>query len=265
VITKRINSKANGDLDISHLESLINEELPRMVALTHIPTNSGLVQDVITVGALCKKHSILYLVDACQSVGQLAVDVQQIQCDFLTATGRKFMRGPRGTGLLYVADSILERDYAPLILDLVSAEWTSATTVQLRQDAGRFGLFEVPFALLLGLKATMEYSNNIGMENIQAYNSQLRERLTSNLSAISGIRLLDQGSQRANIITFVKEGMDQATTKALLDKHKVYYSFANRASALIDFDKKGLEWAVRLSPHYFNTLEEMDKVAEILS
>jgi len=265
VETIRINSLDNGDLDLSHLEALIKSNPPRLVALTHIPTNSGLVQDVVSAGKICKKHNILYLVDACQSFGQMPVDVQEIQCDFLSVNGRKFMRGPRGTGLLFVADTILEKDFAPLTLDASSADWTAPNAIRLRSDASRFGLFETPVAFLLGLKAAMAYANEVGLDNIRDYNSQLRERLTANLSTIPGIRQLDMGSYRSNIITFVKEGMNQAAMTELLDKHDVYYSVSRRGSALIDFDKKGLDWAIRFSPHYFNTLEEMDRVAEILS
>ncbi len=264
VITKRINSLANGDLDTSHLEFLINEEQPKLVAISHIPTNSGLVQDVTAVGAICKKHNILYLVDACQSVGQLVVDVQEIQCDFLSTNGRKFLRGPRGTAMLYVADSILEKEYAPLIMDLHSTEWTSEDTIQLGPEANRFGLFETPVAFVLGFKAAITYANDVGMSNIQSYNTKLRERLTRNLGSIPGIRLLDKGTQRSNIITFIKEGVDKATHVEFLDKHDIYYSVSSRSSALIDFDKKDVEWAIRFSPHYYNTLEEMDRVSEIL-
>lgn len=261
---KRIRSLENGDLDITHLEELIKERQPKLIAVTHIPTNSGLVQDVEAVGQLCAQYDILFLLDACQSFGQLPLDVKALGCDFLSATGRKFMRGPRGTGILYVSDKVVEKNLAPLTMDLAGATWTSATTYELVDSAKRFSLFEVFYGTFLGLKEAVRYANQIGMENIQQYNQQLRARLTANFNAIDKVRILDHGPNLCNIFTFRKEGISYDRMKEQLDAHKVFYSVSERGSALIDFDKKGVDWAARFSPHYFNTLEEMDRVSEIV-
>ncbi|MCR9253201.1 MAG: aminotransferase class V-fold PLP-dependent enzyme [bacterium] len=260
----RARNYGNGDLDIDHFESLIIEKKPKIVSVTFIPTNSGLVQDAYSIGDLCEKYGIIYILDACQAVGQIEVDVMELKCDFLSTTGRKFLRGPRGTGFLYVSDKILKNNHAPLYLDMRGANWVSPDKYELFESAQRFELWEMSYALLLGLKEAIKYCNNIGLNFIQDYNSIIRDRLVGGLNSIKSVTLHDQGSHRSNIITFKKEGISNEEIKKKLDERNVYCSVSSRSSAMFDFDKKSIEGAVRLSPHYFNTTEEMDKLVEII-
>lgn len=262
---KRIRSLANGDLDIEHMEALINERQPRLCAISHIPTNSGLVQDAEAVGRVCKKYEVLYLLDACQSVGQMDVNVDKIGCQLLSMTGRKFMRAPRGTGFLYVADELLDQDFSPLVMDSFGCSWHSTNGFSPSPTAKRFELWEKSDALKLGMKEAIRYALQVGMDNIEDYNSMIRERLISNLDSITGVELYDLGSQRANIITLRKASVGREQFCLALDKAEVKYSITSKESAFIDFDKKGIDWAIRLSPHYFNTLSEMDRLSEIIA
>jgi len=214
--------------------------------------------------AICEKEDILFLVDACQSVGQLVVDVQQIKCDFLSATGRKFLRGPRGTGLLYVSDKVLDADYAPLLIDGWGAKWTGINEFTMLPSAKRFETWERSFALVVGLAEAIRIANEIGLSIIEQYNNNIQVRLRSNLSSIKGIQQYDYGSRKANLITFRKEGIPLEQLKKQLDAHQIYYSVSTFQWGIIDFKEKGVDWVIRLSPHYFNTLEEMDRVAEVL-
>ena len=261
----RAGNLPNGDLDLDHFGELAKQHQPKLVAITHIPTSSGLVQDAESVGAICREYDCLYLLDACQSVGQISVDVEKIGCDFLSATGRKFLRGPRGTGFLYVSDRVLQEGYAPLFVDLRGAHWTAGDQYALQPDARRFETWEVSYALLLGLKEALAYANRLGMQQIEVYNRELMRDLRQKLSAIPGVRLLDQGTRLGNILTFQKEGQTLEQTQKCLDQHQVLYSVAQKSSAQYDFDKKGIDWAIRLSPHYFNTLEEMGRLAKLIA
>ncbi|MEM9327891.1 MAG: aminotransferase class V-fold PLP-dependent enzyme [Bacteroidota bacterium] len=254
----------NGDLDLEHFEAQITQHQPVVVAATHIPTNSGLVQDVVGLGAICRAYDRLYLVDACQSAGQLPLDVAQIQCDFLSATGRKFLRGPRATGFLYVSDRALDMGLEPLFPDLQGADWTEPDAYQIQPTARRFELWEWQYATMLGLREAVSYALNIGMENIWEYNHLLLTRLTDGLSHIKGVRQLDRGSHRANIVTLQKINRSQEETITFLKKNNVFFSVAALNSAQIDFGKKGVNWAIRLSPHYFNTSHEIDRLLEIV-
>jgi len=167
---KRIRTLENGDIDLNHLIELIKEKKPKLVAITHIPTNSGKIQDVVAIGKICAEQDIIYLVDACQSVGQIPVDVKEIQCDFLSATGRKFLRGPRGTGFLYVSDKIISRELTPLFIDGFGAKWTAAEQFETKKSAKRFQTWEAPYALVLGFADALRYANGIGMNTIHSRN-----------------------------------------------------------------------------------------------
>ena len=264
VQTIRVNNLENDRLDLVHLERLIREHNPKLISITQVPTNTGKIQNVQAVGDLCEKYDILYIVDACQSVGQMPVDVNEIKCDFLSVTGRKFLRGPRGTGFLYVSDRVLKMGLTPLRLDGWSANWVETNRFNFHESARRFEIYEQSYACTLGFKEAIRYANTIGLENIYTYNQELLKRLNQNLASDGDIVFLDKGEQLVNIFSFQKKGVSKEKIERALDAHNIYYSSAFRGSALIDFDKKGIEWSIRLSPHYFNTMEEIDQVSEVL-
>ncbi|NIF05085.1 aminotransferase class V-fold PLP-dependent enzyme [Chryseobacterium sp. Tr-659] len=259
----RMKNLSDHELDLHDLENLIRKYSPKLIAVTHIPTNSGLIQNVEDVGRLCKQYNILYLVDACQSVGQIVVDVMKMKCDFLTATGRKFMRGPRGSGFLYISDEVLNQEMAPLFLDSNGGQWTGFDEYQLNNKAKRFEHFERSVATLLGFKEALKYANNIGMANIENYNRNLAEKLRINLQN-NDFRILDLGNQLSSIITFCQKDGKIEKIRKILNENNVFFTVSNKNNALIDFTLKNVEYAIRLSPHYFNTLEEIENVSDFL-
>ena len=260
----RIKNLDNGDLDIVDFQQLVEKHKPKLVAVSHIPTNSGMIQHVEEVGEICLKHKIIFLLDACQSVGQLNVDVNKIKCDFLTTTGRKFLRGPRGTGFLYVSDRMLDNKFAPLMIDGHGARWTGMDQFEMLKTAKRFQTWEASYALVLGFTEALRYANEIGTENIQSYNEKLMIHLRQNLSGVKNVEMYDKGSRKCNILTFRKSTKSLSEITKILNHNNVFYSVSSKEWGLIDFGKKGIDWAIRLSPHYFNTIKEMDKVTEII-
>lgn len=259
----RIKKLENNELDLKDLENLIKQNHPKLVAVTHIPTNSGLIQDIEAVGKICRQYDILYLADCCQSVGQMVVDVEKIGCDFLTATGRKFMRGPRGSGFLYVSDRVLEQDYAPILLDMRGAHWSEYNNYELFKTAKRFEHWEVSYAAVLGMMEAVKYANIIGLNNIENYNKKLAETLRKYLEK-GGFKVLDIGKNLSSIVTFCGPDNDLDNIQKVLKENNVFFSVSYKNSALIDFTDKKVDGAVRLSPHYFNTLEEIEQVSDIL-
>lgn len=253
-----------GGVDLVSMKTLMEKHRPKLVAVTHIPTNSGLVQPVAAIGQLCKEREILYLVDACQSVGQLPLDVEKMHCDFLSATGRKFLRGPRGTGFLYVSDRVLQQNLAPLFLDMHGATWIDDYAIELERTAKRFELWEKPYALLLGCKVAAEYALEIGIGTIEERLTHLAAYLRKRLGEISGVRVLDKGQQLCAIVTIHIENYSPIFIKNELANRNINVSVSDKAAGLLDFRAKGVEGAVRLSPHYFNTEKEIKRVSEVI-
>jgi len=253
-----------GGVDVKQLAKLIDQHQPRLVAVTHVPTNSGLAQPVAEIGSLCRERRILYLVDACQSAGQLPLDVQAIHCDFLSATFRKFLRGPRGAGFLYVSDRVLADGLEPLFLDLHSATWNANNDYEARADARRFELWERPYALVLGGRAAADYAMEIGLPRIEARVRQLAGHLREALQYLDALQVLDRGRDLCGIVTFHAPGRRPGRLKAALEQRRINTSIVTLESARIDFRDKDVEWAIRASPHYYNSMEELNNFVEIL-
>ena len=252
-----------GEVDVEGLRAQVAGRRPKLVTVTHIPTNSGLVQPVEAIGTVCREFETLYLVDACQSVGQRVLDVEAIGCDFLSATSRKFLRGPRGAGFLYVADSVLDQGLEPMFIDMQGGLWTEANAYDLVPTARRFENWEFAYALVLGTGAAADYAVELGVPAIAARTTALASRLRSTL-VDHGLRVLDRGSERCGIVTVEIPGWDGEAFHAELERRGINSAVSTRGYAVIDYDAKGVQWAIRLSPHYYNTESEVDEAAGVL-
>ena len=259
----RAASLSEGGVDVDDLKRLIDKHRPKLVSLSHIPTNSGLIQPVEAVGKLCHEQNIPYLVDGCQSAGQIPLDVNKIHCDFLTGTFRKFMRGPRGAGFLFVSDSILDKQLEPMFLDMRGADWISQDAYKLRADARRFEDWENSPALVLGSKASADYALKVGLDEIQKRNEYLCKLVREKLTKLN-LMTLDNGKHLSSIITVKIEGKGPKEVLQFLRDKNVNTSISNRNAAVIDFDAKRVTWALRISPHYYNTEEEVEKLSQAL-
>ncbi|MEU7859656.1 aminotransferase class V-fold PLP-dependent enzyme [Nonomuraea sp. NPDC049141] len=250
-----------GGVDVAAMARLMRVHRPRLVSATHIPTNSGLVQPVAEIGRHCRELDLLYMVDACQSIGQRPIDVAEIGCDLLTATCRKFLRGPRGSGFLYVSDRVLKAGYEPLFIDMHGARWTGPDRYQPAKSASRFEEWEFPYATVLGCAAAARYARGIGVEAIARRSPALAARLRDLLDAVPGARVLEQGPELGAIVTFTIEGWQPEPFKAAMDARRINSALSFREFAQFDFGDKDVDWCLRLSPHYYNTEEEVDQVA----
>lgn len=261
----RVTDAPEGGVDLLALEETVHRRRPRVVAVTHVPTSNGLVQDVEAVGAICRREDVLYLVDACQSVGQLPVDVRRIGCDFLSATARKFLRGPRGAGFLYVSDAALERGLEPLFPDLRGADWVEEGLYQPAPDARRFETWEFAYALVLGLGEAARYAMAVGIEEARARIGALAARARSGLSRLPGARVLDRGREPCGLVTAAFDRRSPEALVAALRERGINTHSVGRTGAVLDLDEKGVEGVLRVSPHYYNTEEEVDRLVVELS
>ena len=254
----RAEDSGDGGVDPDSVAELIEARGPALVALTWIPTNSGLVQPAEEVGRICADAGVPYIVDACQAVGQMPIDVAALRCDFLAATARKFMRGPRGIGFLYVSDAALESGLEPLYIDMRGADWVAPDEYELRDDARRFENWEFPYALLLGMGEAAWYAGEVGLDVARERSWSLAERAREGLRRIEGVRVLDRGPELCAIATCGIDGVAAGDAVATLREQGINTSAIDRVSAVIDMDEKGAVTALRISPHYFNTEAEVD-------
>jgi selenocysteine lyase/cysteine desulfurase len=248
-----------GGVDVQAMAELIHGERVRLVCVTHVPTNSGLVQDVRAIGAACRDAGVLYLVDACQSIGQLPLDVADLGCDFLSASARKYLRGPRGVGFLYVSDRALEQGLEPLFIDMRGADWIGEDRYRAVADAKRFENWESSWALVLATGEAARYAMALGMEAISRRVIGLGQRVREQLGSIDRVRVLDRGSELCGIVSAAIEARDPGELVTALRARGINTSAQRREYALLDYDDKRITASLRISPHYYNTEEEIDQ------
>jgi cysteine desulfurase/selenocysteine lyase len=258
-----IDDDEHGQIDLDALERALQEDETAMVSLVHVPTQSGLVNPAVEVGRLCREAGVLFVLDACQSAGQLPLDVTELGCGILTGNGRKFLRGPRGTGFLYVHPELVTR-IEPVMLDLHAASWVAPDRYEIRGDAGRFEMWERDAAAQIGLGVAVEHALGWGIEAIAERNSALASGLRARLAEIPGVTVRDRGVQLCAITTFTVDGMAPEEVQTRLRAQRVNVAVSTLDSARLDLSNRGLESVVRASLHYVTTEDELDRFAAMV-
>ena len=249
----------HGQVSVEELKKSLAKGGVALVGLTHTPTNGGLVNPAEEVGRLTREAGVPYLLDACQTAGQWPLDVDAIGCDMLSGTGRKFLRGPRGTGFLYVRKSMIGKLEPPL-LDLHAAKWVELDRFEIDPTAKRFENWEQYVAGHIGLGVAVEYALGLGIDAIRARVSHLAGRLRELLSDLPGVTVRDLGRQKCGIVTFTVEGRDPTALRDKLREHRINVSVTSRSSTRLDMEARGLHAMVRSSVHYYNTEEEVESL-----
>jgi cysteine desulfurase / selenocysteine lyase len=235
----------------------------KLIAMTHVPTQGGLINPAEQVGAVAREAGVPFLLDACQSVGQLPINVDRIGADLLSATGRKFLRGPRGTGFLYVRRTLLDQ-LEPPFLDMHAATWTAPERYEIRPDARRFESWETNYAGKIGLGVAINYALSWGLDAIEARVTTLADGLRERLAALDGVHVHDQGLRRCAIVTFTVDGVSARAVQRRLAESAVNTSVSVASSARLDLPRRGLSELVRASAHYYNTDDELDRLINAL-
>ncbi len=257
-----IPDDSSGATDVEALARMIDGRV-KLIAVTWIPTNGGLMNPAAEIGRIARANGIPYLLDACQAVGQLPVNVDELGCDFLSATGRKFLRGPRGTGFLYVRRTQLA-GMEPAWIDHFGAPWTAPGTYELRSDARRFETWESSIALHLGLGAAAEYALDIGLDAIAARAFALADHLRSELAKLPDVEMRDAGDVQCAIVSFSNKNRRADELARYLGTRAINVSVSIPSSTLLDAEARGLPPLVRVSPHYYNTQDEIDALVAAL-
>ncbi len=250
-----------GDIDVAALAEMLEDGGVGLVSINHMPTQQGLINPAAAVGEVTRAAGVPFLLDACQTVGQVPIDVGAMGCDFLSATSRKYLRGPRGMGFLHVRPEMMER-LDPLVLDLRGAVWTHPDRYEMRPDAKRFETWEMPMALKIGFGRAVEYALDVGIEAGWERVHALAHRLRSLLASLAGVTVTDRGTVLGGLVTFTVDGVAASDIKTELSRHRINVSTSTRASAVLDMDRRHLDEVVRASVHYFNTDEELERFVD---
>lgn len=258
-----IPNDERGQLSVAALERAIDERV-KLIAITHVPTNGGLVNPAAAVGRVARAAGIPYLLDACQSAGQMPLSVDELGCDMLSGTGRKYLRGPRGTGFLYVRRSMLEQ-LEPPFLDLHAATWVARDRYVIRPDARRFENWETNFAGKVGLGVAIDYALSFGLAAIQSRVYALAGRLRERLGGLRDVTVRDMGAERCGIVTFTVEGQEPAAIKARLAAERINVTTSSPAGTRLDMEARRLTGLVRASVHYYNTEDEIERFVATLA
>jgi selenocysteine lyase/cysteine desulfurase len=262
VVVEVVPSDGAGQIDVDALRRRLTARV-RLIALAHVPTNGGLVQPAEAVGAVAREAGVFFLLDATQSVGQLPVDVRRIGCHALAGTSRKYLRGPRGAGFLWVTREWIDRLEPPL-MEGHAAEWVEPDRYVLRPDGKRFEVWEANYAARLGFGAAVDYALALGLERIWARVRALGEALRERLAALPGVTVRDLGVVRGGIVSFTVRDVAAARVTAALRAAAINVHVSPARGTLLDMRARGLHELVRASVHYYNTEAELDRLADEL-
>jgi len=255
-----VPSDEAGAVDLAALEETIGPRT-KLIAMTWVPTNGGLVNPAAEVGRIARNAGVPFLLDACQAVGQLPIDVATLHCDFLTATARKFLRGPRGMGFLWMRRDWVRR-LEPAMIDHFAAPWVERGAYRLRDDARPLETWENAYALRAGLGAAASYALDLGIEAIQARAWCLAERLRAGLSELPGVAVRDAGAVNCAIVSFESQGQDPQAVVAAIRERGIVIGLSDPSSTRLDAERRKLPRLLRAAPHYFNTEDEIDRLVE---
>ena len=253
----------HGQLDIGALAELAGERT-RLIGVSHVPTSGGLVQPAAEIGRIARGCGALFLLDATQSAGQFPVDVNTIGCDLLTGTGRKFLRGPRGTGFLWVRTAALEK-LDPFVAEIGSAAWDGHRGFTWAPGARRFASWEHSYVNVLGLGAAVRQALDLGLDAIGQRAAMLGARLRDQLAELPGVTVHDLGLVRCAIVTATIEKVPAEQAVAAMARARVNVTATVPEDNPLDTEERGVHPLIRFSPHYYNTEDEIDRATELVA
>jgi cysteine desulfurase / selenocysteine lyase len=258
-----IPNDESGQTSVEALRSMLDKRV-KLISISHVPTHGGLVNPAAAIGKVAREAGVLYLLDACQSVGQMPIDVAKIGCDILSTTGRKFLRGPRATGFLYVRRDLIEQ-LEPPFLDMRAARWVARDEYEIYPDARRFENWETYYAGKVALGVAIDYALDWDVAVTWARIKQLTSRLREGLEQLDSVSLHDLGKERCAIVTFKVQGMNSAEVKRKLVAQGINVSSLLKEYSWLDLGERGIEDLARASVHYYNTEEEVERFCEAVA
>ena len=254
-VIETIPDDTHGAVDVDALAGSIDARV-KLIAITHVPTNGGLVNPAAEIGRVARSHGVPFLLDACQSAGQMPLDVKALNVDMLSATSRKFLRGPRGMGFLYVREDLITA-LEPPFLDMRAATWVAPGEYRMLEDARRFENWECNVAAKIAMGTAVDYALDWGLDAIESRVVGLAGALRKGLASLSGVRLRDRGSRQCGIVSFTVANKAPTAVVQALKEQGINLSVSRATSTQLDMHGRGLDALVRVGIHYYNTEEEV--------
>lgn len=261
-LIETIPDDSHGTVDVDALRRMIDDRV-KLISITHVPTNGGLVNPAAAIGKVAREHGIPYLLDACQSVGQMPLDVEELNVDMLAATSRKYLRGPRGMGCLYVREQLIA-ELEPPLLDNHAATWVAPQEYRLVDDARRFENWECNVAAKIAFGAAVDYALDWGLEAIEARIAALCATLREGLASLPAVELQDLGARQCGIVSFTVANLAPAEVKQGLSERGINASVSRITSTRINMHARGLEAVARVGIHYYNSEDEVARFVAAL-
>jgi len=261
-VIEAIPDDADGAADVAALRNMLDDRV-KLIAVTHVPTNGGLVNPAAEIGAVAREHGVPFLLDACQSAGQMPLDVEALNVDMLSATSRKFLRGPRGMGFLYVRKDLIA-DLEPPFIDLHAAVWTAPQEYHLLDDARRFENWECNVAAKIAMGTAVDYALEWGLPAIEARVAALAGALREGLASIPQVTVRDRGSRHCGIVSFTVEDEAPADVVRELKAQRINLGVSRATSTQLDMHARGLDALVRTGIHYYNSEDEIERFLDAL-
>ena len=260
---------ANGRIQLEHLLSMVSERTA-LVALSMVNAHAGTVNDLAGVGQALKEIApdVTFVVDGCQAAGQIPIDVTALGASALTVTGRKWLRGPRGSGFLYVDPQELHR-FRPTAFDQTIAGLQTPgtfphTDLSIRDDARRFEMWERSHATMLGLGQAIDVTMALGVDAIQERIAALASALRIGIASIPGLDVLESADERSGIVGVSRSSGSVWEIVSALKETGFEVGAMPRWEAPPAFGGRTDKSVLRLSPHIFNTSEEIQQALDAL-
>jgi cysteine desulfurase/selenocysteine lyase len=247
-----------GELIIDEYENMFNERT-KFVSIIHVSNALGTINPVKSMIETAHKFGVPVMIDAAQSVPHFALDVQDLDCDFLTFSGHK-MFAPTGSGVLYGKKELLEKmppyQTGGSMIRVVTFEKTTFAGLPEKFEAGTPAI-----ATSIAIGAAIDYLNEIGMDNIAEYEHELLEYATQKLSAIEGVKIIGTAKEKASVISFTIENVHPHDIGTILDQQGIAIRAGHHCAQPIMkfFDVPA---TARASFAFYNTREEVDKLVE---
>ena len=260
----KVKTDIDTGADVAEIEDAIGSNTS-LIVINHISNVTGTVSDIAAIGKICRKHGVPFLVDASQSAGAFAIDVDDMCIDMLAFPGHKSIMGPQGTGGLYIGPDI---DLQPMKEGGTGSRSELLTMPDMMPDRFESGTLNVPG--IAGLGAGAAFVNETGVEAIAAKEKALINQLIAGLSAIPKVTVLapGEGHPRGAAVSITIEAAEPQDIGLLMDQA---FNIAVRAGlhcapdAHTALDTIGSGGTIRISPGYYNTEEDIERCIDAVS